>query len=231
MSAELRLLTTMAMATGPQPWEPILSRPYLRSHHIGNSDLIDVEILQMVRVLENGEEIKMSKRSGKAITLIDLIEEVGADVLRYFYVSKALNTQMDLDLGLMKKKTNENPVFYAQYAYARIRSIFRTLESKGYSFAECSEFKNIKKESAKNLCLTLLKYPMVIEEAATKRLVHKVTHYIDELAYALHSYYNDEKVITDDKDATFEKATILQAVSIVLKDALELMGINAPEQM
>ena len=197
----------------------------------GNSDLIDVEILQMVRVLENGEEIKMSKRSGKAITLIDLIEEVGADVLRYFYVSKALNTQMDLDLGLMKKKTNENPVFYAQYAYARIRSIFRTLESKGYSFAECSEFKNINKESAKNLCLTLLKYPMVIEEAATKRLVHKVTHYIDELAYALHSYYNDEKVITDDKDATFEKATILQAVSIVLKDALELMGINAPEQM
>jgi arginyl-tRNA synthetase len=138
---------------------------------------------------------------------------------------------MDLDLGLMKKKTNENPVFYAQYAYARIRSIFRTLESKGYNFVECNEFKNINKESAKNLCLTLLKYPMVIEEAATKRLVHKVTHYIDELAYALHSYYNDEKVITDDKDATFEKATILQAVSIVLKDALELMGINAPEQM
>lgn len=197
----------------------------------GNSDLIDVEILQMVRVLENGEEIKMSKRSGKAITLVDLIEEVGADVLRYFYVSKALNTQMDLDLGLMKKKTNENPVFYAQYAYARIRSIFRTLETKGYSFVECNEFKNINKESAKNLCLTLLKYPMVIEEAATKRLVHKVTHYIDELAYALHSYYNDEKVITDDKDTTFEKATILQAVSIVLKDALELMGINAPEQM
>ena len=197
----------------------------------GNSNLIDVEILQMVRVLEDGQEIKMSKRSGKAITLIDLIDEVSSDVLRYFYVSKALNTQMDLDLGLMKKKSNENPVFYAQYAYARICSIFRTLESKGYEFKESNTFNNINVDSTKGLCLTLLKYPMVIEEAASKRLVHKVTHYIDELAYALHSYYNDEKVITDNVDLTFEKATVLKAVSIVLKDALGLMGINAPEQM
>ncbi len=197
----------------------------------GNSNLIDVEILQMVRVMENGIEVKMSKRSGKAITLIDLIEEVGSDALRYFYVSKALNTQMDLDLGLMKKKTNENPVFYAQYAYARICSIFRTIESKGYSFVETISFENINKDATKNLCLILLKYPMVIEEAASKRLVHKVTHYIDELAYALHSYYNNEKVISEDVNQTMEKATILKAVSIVLKDALALMGISAPTQM
>lgn len=197
----------------------------------GNSNLIDIEILQMVRVMENGEEIKMSKRSGKAITLIDLIDEVGSDALRYFYVSKALNTQMDLDLGLMKKKSNENPVFYAQYAYARICSIFRTLEAKGYTFKESTSFEHINKDMTKNLCLTLLKYPMVIEESASKRLVHKVTHYIDELAYALHSYYNDEKVITEDVELTNEKATILKAVSIVLKDALALMGISAPTQM
>ncbi len=197
----------------------------------GNSNLIDIEILQMVRVMEDGVEIKMSKRSGKAITLIDLIDEVGSDALRYFYVSKALNTQMDLDLGLMKKKSNENPVFYAQYAYARICSIFRTLEAKGFTFQEVTSFKHINKESTKNLCLTLLKYPMIIEEAASKRLVHKVTHYIDELSYTLHSYYNDEKVISDNQDLTFEKATILKAVSIVLKDALSLMGISAPTQM
>lgn len=197
----------------------------------GNSNLIDVEILQMVRVMEDGVEVKMSKRSGKAITLIDLIEEVGSDALRYFYVSKALNTQMDLDLGLMKKKSNENPVFYAQYAYARICSIFRTIESKGYKFEETDSFEHINKETTKLLCLTLLKYPMVIEEAASKRLVHKVTHYIDELAYALHSYYNNEKVVSEDLNQTFEKATILKAVSIVLKDALALMGISAPVQM
>ena len=91
--------------------------------------------------------------------------------------------------------------------------------------------KNINKESAKNLCLTLLKYPMVIEEAATKRLVHKVTHYIDELAYALHSYYNDEKVITENIDETLEKLTVLKAVQVVLKDALSLIGVSAPEKM
>ena len=197
----------------------------------GNSNLIDVEILQMVRVMEDGIEVKMSKRSGKAITLIDLIDEVGSDALRYFYVSKALNTQMDLDLGLMKKKSNENPVFYAQYAHARICSIFRTIEAKGYEFKEATSFENINKDATKNLCLTLLKYPMVVEEAASKRLVHKVTHYIDELAYALHSYYNNEKVVSDDMNQTFEKATILKAVSIVLKDALALMGISAPTQM
>ncbi len=197
----------------------------------GNSNLIDVEILQMVRVMEDGIEVKMSKRSGKAITLIDLIDEVGSDALRYFYVSKALNTQMDLDLGLMKKKSNENPVFYAQYAHARICSIFRTIEAKGYEFKETTSFENINKDATKNLCLTLLKYPMVVEEAASKRLVHKVTHYIDELAYALHSYYNNEKVVSDDMNQTFEKATILKAVSIVLKDALALMGISAPTQM
>ena len=185
----------------------------------------------MVRVMEDGIEVKMSKRSGKAITLIDLIDEVGSDALRYFYVSKALNTQMDLDLGLMKKKSNENPVFYAQYAHARICSIFRTIEAKGYEFKEATSFENINKDATKNLCLTLLKYPMVVEEAASKRLVHKVTHYIDELAYALHSYYNNEKVVSDDMNQTFEKATILKAVSIVLKDALALMGISAPTQM
>ena len=197
----------------------------------GDSNLIDVEILQMVRVMEDGIEVKMSKRSGKAITLIDLIDEVGSDALRYFYVSKALNTQMDLDLGLMKKKSNENPVFYAQYAHARICSIFRTIEAKGYEFKEATSFENINKDATKNLCLTLLKYPMVVEEAASKRLVHKVTHYIDELAYALHSYYNNEKVVSDDMNQTFEKATVLKAVSIVLKDALALMGISAPTQM
>ncbi len=197
----------------------------------GNSDLIDVEILQMVRVLENGEEIKMSKRSGKAITLIDLMDEVGTDALRYFYVSKALSTHMDLDLDLMRKKSNENPVFYAQYAYARIASIFRTFETKGLKYVATTTFNNIDKERTKNICLTLLKYPSVIAEAANKHLVHKLAHYIDELAYELHSYYNDEKVITEDINATNEKATILAAVSIVLKDALALLGISAPEQM
>lgn len=197
----------------------------------GKSDLIDVELHQMVRVLENGEEVKMSKRSGKAITLVDLMDEVGADALRYFYVEKALGTHMDLNLDLMRKTTSENPVYYAQYAHARIASIFRTFASLGNTYERKASLDKMDQNKIKDLCLTLLKYPMVIEEAATKRLVHKVTHFISELAYELHSYYNDEKIITEDLEQTNERLTVLEAVQVVLKDALTLVGVSAPEQM
>ena len=197
----------------------------------GDSSLIDVELLQMVRVMQNGEEVKMSKRSGKAITLIDLIDEVGSDALRYFYVSKALDTHMDLDLDLMTKKSNENPVFYAQYAYARVASLFRKFSETGATFQPVDKFVKINKQSVKNICLTLLRYPVVIEEVGRKRLVHKVAHYIDELAYQLHSFYNEEKIIGDDLTLTMEKLTILKALNVVLKDALTLLGIATYEQM
>lgn len=197
----------------------------------GNSNLIDIEILQMVRVIENGVEIKMSKRSGKAITLIDLIDQVGTDALRYFYISKSLSTHMDLDLDLMTKRSNENPVFYAQYAHARIESLFKNLSKNDLVFKNVSSFQSIDKNRVKNMALILLKYPLMIEEVANSRLVHKVTHYIDELAAALHSYYNDEKIITDDITETMEKLTVLKAVQIVLKNALTLIGISAPLKM
>lgn len=197
----------------------------------GNSDLIDVEILQMVRVLENGVEVKMSKRSGKAITLKDLIEEVGADALRYFYVDKSLSTHMDLNLDLMKQKSNENPVFYAQYAHARIKSIFAKYQESNNDVKFVTEFNHLDLAKVKDLCLVLLQYQSVVEEAATKRLVHKMTHYINELAYQLHSFYNEEKVITDNDELTNEKLTVLKAVEIVLKDALSLIGVSAPDKM
>ena len=197
----------------------------------GNSDLIDVEILQMVRVLENGEEVKMSKRSGKAITLKDLIDEVGSDALRYFYVDKSLSTHMDLNLDLMKQKSNENPVFYAQYAHARIKSIFAKYSETKKDVTLVNEFKELDLSKVKDLCLVLLQYQNVVEEAATKRLVHKMTHFINELAYQLHSFYNEEKVITENTQLTNEKLTVLKAVEIVLKDALSLIGVSAPDKM
>lgn len=197
----------------------------------GNSDLIDVEILQMVRVLEDGVEVKMSKRSGKAITLKDLVDEVGSDALRYFYVEKSLSTHMDLNLDLMKQKSNENPVFYAQYAHARIKSIFKNYLESGKDFNAVNEFKHLDLNKIKDLCLVLLQYQSVVEEAATKRLVHKMTHYISELAYQLHSFYNEEKVITENEELTNEKLTVLKAVEIVLKDALSLVGVSAPDKM
>ena len=197
----------------------------------GNSDLIDVEILQMVRVLENGEEVKMSKRSGKAITLKDLIDEVGSDALRYFYVDKSLSTHMDLNLDLMKQKSNENPVFYAQYAHARIKSIFAKYSETKKDVTLVNEFKELDLSKVKDLCLVLLQYQNVVEEAATKRLVHKMTHFINELAYQLHSFYNEEKVITENTQLTNEKLTVLKAVEIDLKGALSLIGVSAPDKM
>ena len=173
----------------------------------------------------------MSKRSGKAITLIDLIDEVGTDALRYFYVDKSLSTHMDLDLDFMKQKSNDNPVYYAQYAHARICGIFQKFENEGNTFKPSTTFEHLNKEKVKPLLLTLLKYPSLILEIAEKHLVHKLPHFIYELASQLHSYYNDEKVITDNIDATNEKLTVLLAVKIVLKNALNLIGVSAPERM
>lgn len=193
----------------------------------GNPDLIDVEILQMVRVVQNGEEVKMSKRSGKAITMRDLIDEVGSDALRFLFVSKSLSTHMDLDLDLAVRQSNDNPVYYAQYAYARICSLFRNCED----FEEVKEFKLIDLNKAKKLIMTLLQYPAVIQEAAEKRIPHKVCQYILTLAAALHGYYNDERVLTDNKEEMNEKLTLLKAVMIVLKDSLSLIGVGVKEEM
>lgn len=197
----------------------------------GNSNLLDVELLQMVRVLEDGQEIKMSKRSGKAITLRDLIDDVGPDALRYMYVSKALSTQMDLDLSLLKKNSNDNPVYYVQYAHARISSLFKTALDKGLKYQELKEFKTLDFTKSKDLVLKLLEYPEIIEEASTKRLPHRVTQYAYELANYLHSYYSDVKIITDSQVESNERLNLLKAVQIVLKDALSLIGVKAKDKM
>jgi len=197
----------------------------------GNSNLLDVELLQMVRVLEDGQEIKMSKRSGKAITLRDLIDDVGSDALRYMYVSKALSTQMDLDLSLLKKNSNDNPVYYVQYAHARISSLFKTALDKGLKYQELKEFKTLDFAKSNDLVLKLLEYPEIIEEASSKRLPHRITQYAYELANYLHSYYSDVKIITDSKAESNERLNLLKAVQIVLKDALSLIGVKAKDKM
>ena len=197
----------------------------------GNPDLLDVDLLQMVRALQNGEELKMSKRSGKAITLRDLIDEVGADALRFMYISKSLDTHMDLDLDLAVKKSTDNPVYYVQYAHARISSLFRVVEENGIEFKEVNEFKEFDVSKASKLINVLLQFPTYIENAATKRLPHKMCHYATALAKALHTFYNDEKIITENIVELNEKLTLLKAVQIVLKNALDLIGVNAVDKM
>ena len=193
----------------------------------GNPDLIDVEILQMVRVLQDGEEVKMSKRSGKAITMRDLIEEAGTDALRFLFVSKSLSTHMDLDLDLAVRQSNDNPVFYAQYAYARICSLFR----KCNNYQEVKDFNVLDLEKTKKIIMTLIQYPTVVKEAAEKRIPHRISQYVLSLAATLHGYYNDEKILTDNQDEMNEKLTLLNAVKVVLKDSLSLLGVGVKEEM
>lgn len=197
----------------------------------GDPNLVDVEILQMVRAIQNGEEIKMSKRSGKSITLRDLIDEVGTDALRFMYIEKALTSPMDLDLDLAVKNSNENPVYYVQYAYARIASVFRVTKDQGIEFKEVNSFKHLDLDKISPLISSLTQYPSVIEEAAVKRLPHKIVQYLLALASNLHSYYNDEKIITNNIDEINEKLTVLKAVQIVLKDGLNLIGVGVKERM
>lgn len=197
----------------------------------GNPEAIEIDILQMVRAIQNGEEVKMSKRSGKAITLRDLIDEAGSDALRYMYISKALSTHMDLDLDLAVKNSNENPVYYVQYAYARICSLFRVLEDNNKEFKPVTEFNRMDINAAYGMVKVLIQYPSFIEEAASKHLPHKLAQYAYSLAGELHSYYNEQKIISDDEVETNEKLTLLKAVQIVLKDCLSLIGVGVKEKM
>ena len=198
----------------------------------GKSDLLEVELLQMVKVVQNGEEVKMSKRSGKAITLKDLLEEVGPDPIRYFFAARSLNTQMDLDLDLAIRQTNENPVYYVQYAHARINSIFETAKSRGIDTSVLpTTFKTISNPKSFELVSILSNYPEIIKLSATTRTPHRLTNYINQLASAFHSFYNAEQVISTDQQKTLERLALLNATKIVLKNALSLIGVNAPNKM
>jgi arginyl-tRNA synthetase len=190
-------------------------------------DKLSIELLQMVKVYQSGVEVKMSKRSGQAIGLIDLIEEVGVDPVRYFFAARALSTPMDLDLDLALRKTNENPVYYAQYAHARIHSIFAKANRP---LTPVATFQHLN-EHAHPLLMCLSEYPLVIQEAAQKRIPHRITQYIQTLAGLFHSYYSEQVIVSDDPVATNEQLLLIQAVARVLQDALQLIGVHAPERM
>ncbi len=198
----------------------------------GKSDLLEVELLQMVKVLQNGEEVKMSKRSGKAITLGDLIDEVGTDPIRYFFAARSLNTQMELNLDLAIKQANENPVYYVQYAHARMHSIFETARIRNQKFVEDKyEFSTIDNEKAVALAKHLGVYPKVIEKAALTRSPHRLVQYIYQLAALFHSYYNSEPIIQKERLFALERLALVKAAQIVLQDALNLIGVSAPKHM
>ena len=193
---------------------------------------LEVEIIQLVHLYKNGEKMKMSKRTGKAVTIRDLIEEVGLDAVRYFFAMRSADTHMDFDLDLAVSTSNENPVYYAQYAHARICSMLRQGEEQGLKPAADLDFSHIQSEKEYDLLKTIGGFPEAVAEAAEKRIPHRVTNYIYDLASALHSFYNAEKVIDpENEEKSRARLALMKATQITLNNALQLIGVSAPEKM
>lgn len=196
---------------------------------LGNDpDKLNVDIIQMVRLVHNGEEAKMSKRLGNATTIRELGEAVGVDAARYFFVSRALDSQLDFDVELAVKQSSDNPVYYAQYAHARMCSILKGLPE----LPARESYTRLVHEKEIDLLKTLQEYPSVVQDAARTRQAHRIVHYIQNLAARFHSFYNVCKVNDPaDPELSAERAALISACRSVLADALSLIGVEAPESM
>ena len=189
---------------------------------------LDIKILQMVRLIKNNEEVKLSKRTGKTLTLTDLVEEVGINATRYFFSSKSLDSQMDFDLDLATKQSNENPIYYIEYANARICSIL----NKYHKYDKKIEnYRNIKEIDTYIILKKLYEFEDIVISAGKNKLPHLIANYVYELASLFHSYYAKNKIITDNEEETQEKIMLIKAIKIVLNNALDLIGIIPREQM
>lgn len=194
-------------------------------------ETLEVEVIQMVNLIEDGEKVKMSKRTGRALTLRQLMEEVGKDAMRYFFNTRSCDSHLDFDLDLARTQSNENPVYYVQYAHARICTMLEQAAEKGIDFSgfDSSLLKN---EKEIDLLKQLGDFPKTIADAAVKRAPHLVTQYVFDLSALLHSYYNAEKVINEDNlDLTKARLALMAAVKITIANALKLIGVHAPQKM
>ena len=193
-----------------------------------DSSILDIKILQMVRLLQDGEEIKISKRTGKTITLNDLILEVGINATRYFFASKSLDTQMDFDLSLAVKNSNDNPVYYIEYANARICSILNNYHQE---ILPKKEYTTIKEPLAYTIMSKLMNFEDTVISACQKKQPHIICNYVHELATLFHSYYASQKFITEDTTYTEERIALLKCIKIVINNSLNLIGIIPREEM
>ncbi|WP_145142733.1 MULTISPECIES: arginine--tRNA ligase [Paenibacillus] len=201
---------------------------------IGNDpDKLTVLIAQMVSLFQNGEKVKMSKRTGKAVTMEDLMEEVGIDAIRYFFTMRSMDSHLDFDMDLAISTSNENPVFYVQYAHARICSIYRQAEEQGVALLPLSEvdLTVLNTEHEYDLLRKIGELPEEIATAAAGYAPHRMIRYVYDLASLFHSYYKAQRVITEDAAQTQARFALLGAVRTVIANVLRIVGVSAPEKM
>ena len=199
-----------------------------------NEHALQILLVQFAILYREGLRVQMSTRSGSFVTLRELREEVGQDAARFFYVMRKPEQHMDFDLDLAKSQSSDNPVYYIQYAHARICSVFRQLAERGHAFdvqAGLSQVALLEAPHEEALLLLLVRYPEIIAQAANDREPHQVAYYLRELANGLHSYYNAVVLLCEQEPLRLARLCLLAAVRQVLANGLQLLGVSAPETM
>ena len=196
-----------------------------------NPDDLDVLLLQMVRLLRGGELVKLSKRTGQTVTLAELIEEVGTDAARYFFIMRSMDSQLDFDLDLAKSRSNENPVYYIQYAHARICSIFRQAAENNLQVGEVPELSLLTDDTEIALINKLQKYEEEIERAAAEYAPQRIARYAYELAGCFHSFYNQCRILGVEDKLAEARLALVTVTAHAIRHALGILGVSAPERM
>jgi arginyl-tRNA synthetase len=196
-----------------------------------SSEVFEVYIIQQVNLLRAGETVKMSKRAGEIIEMEELIDEVGVDAARYFFVDRRLSQPLDFDIDLAKKQSDENPVYYIQYAHARICSVLRHAGNSGVPIPETAKTDCLREELELAVIKKLTDYPEIISRSAQLLEPHRLTNYLLELATVYHRFYHVHRIVTENTELTAARILLSKAVRQVLADGLKILGISAPEAM
>lgn len=196
-------------------------------------DALDVVLMQLVRLYRDGEIVRMSKRSGQYITLDELLEEVGKDAARYFFIMRSADSHLDFDLDLAKRRTNENPVYYVQYAHARICSVFRQLAERGGAVPDAStvDFTVLREETERALIRRLADFPEEVSQAAVDLAPHRIAHYVHDVAGLFHSFYNAHRIIGSGEGLEEARLVLAGCTRTVIRICLDIIGVTAPERM
>ena len=199
-----------------------------------DANRLEILLVQFAVLYRDGEKVSMSTRSGDFVTLAELVNEVGRDAARFFYITRRSDQHLDFDLDLAKSQSNDNPVYYVQYAHARICSVVNQLKEKGYAADDrtgLASLATLNDPKEKQLAVQLTRYPEVIDAAVRQREPHLITTFLRELAADFHGYYNNSRVITDDHKQRNARLVLILAVKQVLVNGLDLLGVSAPEAM
>ena len=192
-----------------------------------SKDTLEVELVQVVRLIKDGLEVKMSKRTGNAVTLRELCEEVGVDAVRYFFVERAASSHLDFNLDLALKKTSDNPMYYAQYAYARLISVLEKNQNVELNI----KGDRLDKQQEVDLLKYMIEFPNVVLASAKERNPSKIAKYANTLASLIHSFYTECRIMSDDLELSASRLALSKAASIVMENALNIIGVSSPKQM